>query len=251
MKHLLSLVLISFLLPAYCSAQDEYKPFVVEGKVWNMLYDNNPNATSMIEYAGHPYTYRIQGDTIIEDTGYKRLYRWDSYYAALREEAHKVYMVKRGENKEKLLYDFDFKTMENDEYLFKLENLQSFYADILGYRRHVIRAYISPLQGSSGNCQGVICLAEGIGIEDDVFDPENWIQGKRREVISSVYEGDICLYSRALGTVLWSYDPSGISMNSTYSALTHPNFDLQGRRLTQEPQWGVFIKDGRKVVKGN
>ena len=249
MKHSFSLALFLYLLPAYGCAQEEYRPFVVEGKVWNMLYDNNPNATSMIEYAGHPYTYSIQGDTIIEDTGYKRLYRWDSYYAALREEAHKVYMVKRGENKEELLYDFDFKTMENDEYLFKLENLQSFYADILGYSRHVIRAYISPLQNISENSQGVICLAEGIGIEDDVFDPENWIKRKRREVIYTVYEGDECIYSRALGTVLWSYRPSGVSMHSALSTHTPPYFDLQGRRLTREPAHGIFIKDGKKVMR--
>lgn len=28
-------------------------------------------------------------------------------------------------------------------------------------------------------------------------------------------------------------------------------YDLQGRRLTQEPQRGIFIRDGRKVIKGN
>ncbi|MBR1593234.1 MAG: leucine-rich repeat domain-containing protein [Alloprevotella sp.] len=49
-------------------------------------------------------------------------------------------------------------------------------------------------------------------------------------------------------------DDTGIgspSMVNGQCSMFNGIFDLQGRRLTQEPQQGVFIRDGRKVVKGN
>ena len=43
--------------------------------------------------------------------------------------------------------------------------------------------------------------------------------------------------------------PNGISQNTYTITKTSPLYDLSGRRLNGEPQRGVYIKDGRKVVK--
>ncbi|MBR1593916.1 MAG: hypothetical protein IJ659_04000, partial [Alloprevotella sp.] len=44
-------------------------------------------------------------------------------------------------------------------------------------------------------------------------------------------------------------NPNGIN-SSLVTRHSSTAYDLQGRRLTHEPQQGVFIRDGRKVVKG-
>ena len=44
--------------------------------------------------------------------------------------------------------------------------------------------------------------------------------------------------------------PTGIS-SPLVTRHSQATYDLQGRRLTQEPQQGVFIRDRKKVVKGN
>ena len=46
-------------------------------------------------------------------------------------------------------------------------------------------------------------------------------------------------------------DDTGIGSPSMVNGQCSMFHDLQGRRLTQEPQQGVFIRNGRKVVKGN
>ncbi len=42
--------------------------------------------------------------------------------------------------------------------------------------------------------------------------------------------------------------PNGISQNTYTITKTSPLYDLSGRRLNGEPQHGVYIKDGKKVV---
>ena len=62
------------------------------------------------------YGYRVDGDTLINGDIWKKVYSYvfyprsdDSYYAAIRDVDKRVYIVAKGSNTPRLLYDFDLK----------------------------------------------------------------------------------------------------------------------------------------------
>ena len=90
------------------SFQEAYnRPLAKEGKVWNYRYGNihsNDNTHSYLYYS-----QVIQGDTVINDIAYKKLYlrhsRITKYSAALRDEGSRVFVVPADSTKEFLYYD--------------------------------------------------------------------------------------------------------------------------------------------------
>ena len=84
--------------------QNEYRPFVEEGKVWTYHYHG---------YNGREFNVGrvMDGDTIISGQKYKKIYDkiGGQYQYALREEGKKVYMVDDHYETESLLYDFSKK----------------------------------------------------------------------------------------------------------------------------------------------
>ena len=104
------LLLLSILLPFASLAQegeDDYRPFAQEGKIWEtregMIMENI-------------YGNSIDGDTLINGETWKKVYNYHgfpefncSYYAAIRDTGKKVYIMAKGSNKPRLLYDFNLK----------------------------------------------------------------------------------------------------------------------------------------------
>ena len=84
-------------------------PFVEEGKVWNMLYNNE----EAYLYPSYQYQYYIEGDTLISSLNCKKLYAYNEnndgqtqYKMALHESGGKVYFIPNGSTESYLLYDF-------------------------------------------------------------------------------------------------------------------------------------------------
>ena len=85
----------------------EYCPFPTENAFWRhvMYMPYEP-------YEEKDFHYALDGDTIINDLIYKKIWHSDGYYyAAFREDVtnKKVYTIFNNQFEEKLLYDFDLK----------------------------------------------------------------------------------------------------------------------------------------------
>ena len=261
-------------------AQDEYReyiPFLEEGKEWviyNDYYIREDDDFKPIEEREPYRTYMLRGDTIVHGKSYKKLYAMCErifgdknihYFSALREENRKVYRIPPDSSNEKMLYDFEQGIDIENSFTYSIDGV--LFPELEG---RILRINIKDIYivDERQVRQGEVCL-------DDV--PEkNWISG-----IYYIIEGVGELIDPFL-TELWSSniyiidfenmnhifvkDSKGI-YDANYLKYLKPEnnnfisfpldkynkflFDLQGRRLTQEPQQGVFIRNGRKVVKGN
>ena len=86
------IVIIAFLTSSITFAQNPYHPLIDTGKTWNVM-DGNGWGSSMT------YTYKCEGDTVINDTSYRILYSSDAEFPVswikrgfIREDdAHRVY----------------------------------------------------------------------------------------------------------------------------------------------------------------
>ncbi len=85
-------------------------PFVEEGKVWRMIY-NNPEISDIVP--DYEYSYFIKGDTLIAGRECKKLYgfnerndRLTRYKLSLFEEDDKVYFIPVQSDEHYVLYDF-------------------------------------------------------------------------------------------------------------------------------------------------
>ena len=87
-------------------AQDDYRPFVVEGKSWNYVIHITSCEDRGNQEIGHDFVYTeepdeygsciIKSDTLIEGVTYKKVMfereNWKSLFACIREEDKKVYV---------------------------------------------------------------------------------------------------------------------------------------------------------------
>ena len=85
-------------------------PFVEDGKVWRMLYDN-PEISDI--YPDYEFSYFISGDTLIAGRECKKLYGYNEkndgltqYKLALFEEDDRVYFIRAQSVEPYVLYDF-------------------------------------------------------------------------------------------------------------------------------------------------
>ena len=81
---------------------DDYRPFVEEGKVWTYHYYNDMTGKDFYE------SLMVSGDTVVDDKSYKKIVdvATGRVYCALREEGRKVYVNYPNHSGESLLYDF-------------------------------------------------------------------------------------------------------------------------------------------------
>ena len=122
MKAKIFITIYIFCFAFTIQAQEyEYITLVNEEHVWSYCdvvmrgYDKYD-----LKYAH----FQIKGDTVIHDISYKKVYKDCSahpanYEAAIREENKKVYVVRRNEQQERLVYNFNMEVGDSlliDEY---------------------------------------------------------------------------------------------------------------------------------------
>ena len=229
----------------------DYKPFVEENKRWTCWV--NP-------YGADLYYFYIKGDTIVDGRTCKKFYSQNEhndgltrYEGALYEQDRRVYRYLPGQTTAYLYFDFSLKPGEESEsmassptytcYITMTSNLYELRDDQL-YR---MMAFVIRWGSSYSHNLGVWIEGIGPGNEEDLSYPLDFYvtgDGFGDGIIDcsvngqSIYRTD--RYSSVVGlTAPHVLPPIG---SATY-------YDLQGRRLAAPPAKGVYIQDGRKMVK--
>lgn len=258
MKRMLLLCLSAISL-ATAQAQI-YGPLLTEGKTW--VYEAYDVVETDDDVYVTPYdiSFTLRGDTVIIGKNYKKLYfnlrGEESFYLALREEGSTIYRIRqRGkEFEECVLMDFD--PVKIKEYLVDyfgsmgfeyncgetVESVDSVTVNSKRFRRHVYYE-TEPVKHES------LRAVEGIGFSHDgilgMNRPQYWYQ----EHFKACYDGDGNLLFTE-GDFWGPGDATAVESITTKEPASSKNvFDLQGRRLSEKPVRGMYIKDGKKYVK--
>ena len=236
-KFIRTIVLGGLLLSGCEVLYAQYLPFAEEGKQWTSHYDlPMPGG----DFNGYEW---VEGDTVIGDNVCKKLYSRNDledegavYAGALYEEDGKVYFYPSNPKVTRnLWYDYTLETGDalpapNDDYCIG----DVFTMEIQGITRRIYAVCM----GNDVNTYWI----EGIGSIQGINAP-TFLSG-----------GGSFLSCEVNGKVLYSsdsfFDQLATSVSEVVSAgQAGPVFDLQGRRLDHEPLQGLYIKDGRKVLK--
>ena len=275
----ISFIIAMFALFAGNALAQKYHPFVEEGKEW-IVYCGDAMKFYQI--------YTMKGDTIINGTTWKKSsfhrYSIDDYQdyrpfsCFFREEEGKVYYLPEYDSIQCYLYDYDLnKTVDrfyvkqdSVGFLFMDMNLEEgdtcntwsmwhgttgmqYYPKSTAYRvtrveyNGHLRKKINMKYAKKG-----MTWVEGIAS----FNGYPWENDGDLEwgdvaylvlcrTPNEVLYKDDLLYDGAIEF----YENLKLSIRVPQREEESAYFDLQGRRLTAEPQHGVFIKGGKKVAK--
>ena len=232
-----------------------YRPMLVEGRIWNTIERESVwNEEKMIYEIGDTIyvSYKVDGSTAYNGKdcfSIKRTERWPNHsinesILYMYEQDKKVYQSYNVDWR--LMFDYEL-NMGNR--MFGISGPLLSQVDTISICNHEYRRSLfddSPQH---------YCWIEGIG--DISFGPVNMFtlpvftesgySSARINILSSVYDGDECIFSGEEYWKLISADvetiiASGIQISSTAF------FDLHGRRLAAPPAKGVYIQGGRKRV---
>ena len=239
------LLFVAF-LPFIAMAQDDYEPFLVDGKVWYYETIRQLNQHVIGKYY-------IDGDTLIAGKNCKKLmFEWpgtDPYLGgALYEEERRVWMfypISPGKEPAlHLLYDFSCK--EGD--VMKV--------DLVTYGEIVLKVDKIETVYSFTRPRRLFTLID-VSEKNRHSEPAYWLEGvgSRRDMFSLWPPGGVFVSCEIDGRQVAdqsSFGPAAIITN-IQDVLPPPAnrsiHDLQGRRLNGIPQKGVYIQNSRKYVK--
>ena len=264
------LLFFMFSIVSFASgAQEPTNPFqymTVEGKEWQVDGMN----------------YRIAGDTIIGGEQWKKLCSnyplggdHDAYLAAMRQEGDKVYAIFNGEDKRRLLYDFGLQVGDrvrtiiqawptilvlleaDEEYEGTAQEITLTDIDTIDVCGQELRRFTfktdsqlkAPTRAGNGGPYKNFVWVEGVGSERGLL--KSWC------TIHDEGTMDCCTLD---GNIIFRYED--FHKESILTAITSPLskifkntvlnsmwYDISGRRLIAPPKKGVFIVDGKKLIK--
>jgi len=269
----ISLTLVYILTVSMASAQKaDYKPFVVEGKVWKCHYI--ADKSGLVHNNEKDLLYCMQGDTIINNQAYKKVSCLSEkvygdglkhYYCAVRESDRQVFIIPASAMEEELLCDF----RSPDEIV------QFEYRGQTLYRGGVLKCW-SPFDEppvlnrmyyvNAKDEQGfynVGMWVERVGSVKDPFGPNMYFFSLSDDFfpyasVLSCEEDGVCFFSdeqliKPTSIKDWTDDNDKIRLQGDCL------FDLQGHRLRSasplgsfkngQCKKGVYIRDGRKYVR--
>jgi hypothetical protein len=231
------LVIMSWLSSLSASAQRDYRPFVEEGKRWNYITDYG--------YGDYSWYGYLSGDTIMNGHNCKKYYdvRDDGepfFYAALYEENKKSYYYKRDGVGPIPLFDFSLEkgqTIDNNKQTYIVADIDTVFNSGQQFKRF----YLQDI-----NSDNSFIWIEGVGINEDLFNPFRNLFGGITRVISCEVNGGTLFTEEGFYS---PRIPSSIHANEATAAPPKKSvFDLQGRRIDATPAKGVYIRNGRKQV---
>ncbi len=220
----------------------DYLPVLTEGKVWNCIFFCGFN-----EQKAYGFQIKVDGDTIVGNRTCKRIrveypktseyMMYQSYTTAAYEENHKVYAFKYSDDSETLLMDFN---MKKGDVLYESASVfDDDSVEIDGIKRKRI------LLDESG-CN---CWIEGIGATSEVWAtlvpmPTNGVS----QYMESCYENGKCIFKNEN---LPDFVVSGIKNVDMPKNIGNKNevYNIMGCKVTDESSHGVFIKNGKKIIR--
>lgn len=252
MRILLSL--LTLLVTLGVSAQSkEYIPFVEEGKVWICRAVSNTYGTPI----GYDVYFTMNGDTEINGKIYKKVYckfvkyyedSEQHYFCAVREEDGCVFIVEPEAEEEKLLYDFSSPeqilelSYDDQTFVRNSGTVDEYYPNMMNYRLYESLGELNHGYGNIG------VWKEGVGsMYVNPFACELFSRSRTKFPCS--IEVQECMKSN--GNYIWR--PVPIPINSVQEIIRDANegnkYNLQGRRLNENSAKGIYIQNGRKVVR--
>jgi len=244
---------------------------VKEGKQWNYRAEN-------FFGDGYDFEFFIEGDTLIGNKAYKKLYTIDEprynssepvYCGALREErtaeAIAVDFVRAGHENVELLYNFSPLLGDKFYYGEKYGTVTELdEITVRGIKRNRIKLVVTDEDSPWPNSEDATGYwVEGIGSSAGLLTPVDFISWGNSDHLLSVYENGDVVFT---GSDFDGSSPTGIS-DSQYDVSAERMqgvYDLQGRRVMKMkstennssfstlrssfPQKGVYIVSGRKYV---
>lgn len=247
------LLLVTCFCAMFSWSQGPYLPFVEEGKTWVIRQEMPPHPDTL--------TFVLRGDTIVGEITAKKLYAHSkgvyggrtSYQGALFEEGGKVMCIPRNADKPYLLYQFAEPGTDlgkhpaislgdvYDDIVYRLKSDSWDYVENCGVRRIVQKVSFVQIgeNDENGYDRGLDEWIEGIGYH---YGPSCMtvmrMTGTYGSRILSVSVGDRVLYN-----------VTGVAPLLAEPAEGEVLHDLDGRRLTTPPQHGVYLRNGKKVVR--
>ena len=263
MKKLILTIVCLTALFGTVKAEEDYLPFVVEGKVWNVT-----NSHFLDDWFGQFY---IKGDTVINNVECKKMYSynvWDNnqktqYEAALFEKDKKVYqMHSTGLG---LLYDFNIPVGDT---IYRYNSKSKEYVGFMkvvgkekNYYRGNPQSYIvmydiepfnNPYNSTSEDRYGY--WIEGVGtLKEPLDNYTGYLLGGNIRLSNCVVNGDTIYsytdnfkYEEALSK---KYATGISTVKAGAKARAESWYDLQGRPVTRPEKGRIYIHDGRKIVR--
>ena len=244
---------VLLMLLAFCSvmvyAQKIYESVLEGDKVWKMEY----KAVLPSEYGEH-YSYEnvvLQGDTVIDGIPFRST---GSYWIGQKDGV--IYEYAKNSNMGQKFPIMDFTLNVGDEFIIYEKDYDDEGDSVAIWEtdRYKVVAVSDTILASSMDkrlrrCVYVNsfgknildCWVEGIGsltygiLGDRIY----WVGSSKR--LLQCKQGDEVLYSVDIATSIQTPQINEVSSNI--------RFDLQGRPVKSTPKHGIYIKDGRKVIK--
>ena len=238
-----------------------YYPMLVDGRAWNVVSihpaeppesDSTPGYYKDIKGrwgVGWPSTLLLKGDTIMGGKTYKKLFLDGSFICGLREEGGCIYECYLDYVPETLTFDINFLTGDvfkdevNDHSQMEVRQVRTFSFSGINRRCLDMWVYKEDLEIIDGLVDYWI---EGIGC---MFGPPSfpfWWEASSGSLLLSCYDGDKCIFSVEDLNLITNIQSATTKCLSNNHQGIH---DLQGRQLNGIPQKGVYIQNGRKMVK--
>ena len=199
-------------LPLSDRIEDDYRPFVEEGKVWNIATINpvDPSEAKdgyydILGRRGRVWnrkSYVIEGDTVIGGVTYKKLLSDGKFVCGMREEEGRVYRRgwDRDPDTEALVYDFNAQPgdvfMSTDGFG-KIQVKHVREVNINGQNRRCLEMhhYDVDEKGEGYNGGFADYWIEGIGCTGDMHNPFWWDVIGNYPLLLSCYDGDECIFN--------------------------------------------------------
>ena len=216
------------------------KPLLRQGRRWNYRYCA-ADVSQQVDVRQW-----LEGDTTVAGNKYMKLYEVRGDEGAhvrglLREDSCYIYWYDQEANTERLVMKQGMGKNEQMELCIPAaaqENCRMVLARNIGSADYTYRR-----QGFETPSGDTILWIEGIGYEDCglSFGPDHGCYE-----LLSVCDGDECIYGTEIVVPPLPDEIVAPKVSRTASSVL---YDLQGRRVQGTPQRGLYIRDGKKVLK--
>ena len=248
--HLKSMKKILFIFAALLcinAKAQEYKPMLTDGKEWHCIYDVIGADGTYDDNGTWAYTIKVDGDSIIDGTTYKKLYyeytdsvprnQEKAFCIAALEKDRKIYQ--RNNNNDDLLLDFNLHPGDIISPQARATIADEYDIDVRGTKYRYIKL------SDYGT------WVEGIGTDDMFYTilVENWgyypVPYHTGNSMVSCYDNGELLFTKED----FRLNTNGIHNIQQSATDNESAYNLAGQPIATPQKGSIFIKGGRKILQ--